>query len=68
MGGEPRPLNLYVQGGALSVCHGNTVADRIAVLIDALDQLAGGVGQHPAAHEVVVRTDSGGAPTHSWRR
>ncbi len=39
----------------------NTAADHIAVLIDALAQLPGGVGEHPAGHGILVRADSAGA-------
>ncbi len=42
----------------------NTAADHIAVLIDAVDQLPG-VGEDPAAHDILVRADSGGA-THAF--
>lgn len=39
----------------------NTAADHIAVLVDALAQLPGGIGEDPGAHEILVRADSGGA-------
>src|SRR5581483_865309 len=43
----------------------NTAADHLAVLVDALEQLPGGVADDPGAHDVLVRADSGGA-THAF--